>query len=425
MRSLIYDVLYYIYVLLISAYTSIKIGCGVFSARERRAFVVLCPLILILQGICLQFWGMKMVWTVYPLITHLPIMLLLTLYFKARWDTTLASMVITYAMCQILRWIGLVINAFDLYPLVGFILHISFCHLVFLFFDHYCIPSMHSIVTGSANLIRWFASLPSLYYVYEYFMILTQQKYACITAFNELLPTAMVFFYILFVINSRKEMHKRKQAEHQAEILERELSQAGHEIAVLRTIETQTAIHRHDLRHHLAIISGLIRAQNSAQAVAYIREVEDSIDHIVSEKFCENETLNLLFGSFKTKADKSGISVKIQAALSPDLEIPDMELCALLSNGLENALHASLSLESSAAFIDVFCGTKQNKLLIEIQNAFEGEVKFQDGIPLSKESGHGFGCRSIQSIVLRRKGICSFETKNGVFMLRIALPLGK
>ena len=47
----------------------------------------------------------------------------------------------------------------------------------------------------------------------------------------------------------------------------------------------------------------------------------------------------------------------------------------------------------------------------------------REGVPQAEDGQQHYGCLSIQSIVERRKGICTFEATQGVFVLRIALPL--
>ena len=105
------------------------------------------------------------------------------------------------------------------------------------------------------------------------------------------------------------------------------------------------------------------------------------------------------------------------------LSISDTDLCTILSNGLENALHAVEKLESSFRYVDFYCEAKQNKLLIEIKNPYIREVIMENGIPISNEPGHDYGCQSIHSITQQHHGICTFQTKQNIFILRIVLPL--
>ena len=424
MESIVYELPYYIYILFFGMYVSMRLVHGALRVQEWRIFAVAFPSVLLLQGVSLQLWGMEKLWLIYPLITHLPIMLVLMLWLKAKWDAALVSVVISYSLCQLLRWVGLVIYLLDFSPIAAAAVHIAGCQLLLLLLDRFCLNAVHNIIARSGRSLRWFGGLPMLYYLYDYFMRYTQNRYKHILAFDELLPTELVLFYILFATAYQRETEKRRLAEHQNAALELRLDCAEHEIGALRILQEKTAIHRHDLRHHLMMIDGLLAVDKRGQAEAYIRSVCDGIEAIVPQRFCENETVNLLLCAFCEKAKNKGAEVAVKAPLPPVLNLPDTELCVILSNGLENALNAVLLLpEGEDRTIEVFCGLRQSKLLIEIKNSCAGSVEMRDGLPLAKGEGHGYGCRSIQSIVQRRRGLCSFETVGRVFVLRVAIPI--
>lgn len=111
--------------------------------------------------------------------------------------------------------------------------------------------------------------------------------------------------------------------------------------------------------------------------------------------------------------------LRLPAALS----IPDTELCTVLSNGLENAFRAVSGLDEQQRTVSLYCGVRLNKLLLEIKNPYQGEIVMCEGLPVSDRAGHGYGCRSMQAIAARRGGLFELQAENGVFLLRMALPL--
>ena len=147
------------------------------------------------------------------------------------------------------------------------------------------------------------------------------------------------------------------------------------------------------------------------------------LDTITPKKFCANETINLLCSSYDSTAKRLNVKLKIHAVLPKNLPISDTELCSIVSNGLENALLAASQPKVSYKWADFSCEVKQNKLLIQIQNTYSGHIVMHDGLPISNDAGHGYGCHSIQTIIQRNGGICSFNAEDGMFTLRIILPL--
>ena len=72
--------------------------------------------------------------------------------------------------------------------------------------------------------------------------------------------------------------------------------------------------------------------------------------------------------------------------------------------------------------VGLYCGIRLGKLLIEVRNPYDTPPVLRDGIPVSDEAGHGYGCRSIRAIAQRRGGLCQFLAEDGTFLLRVMLP---
>jgi len=73
--------------------------------------------------------------------------------------------------------------------------------------------------------------------------------------------------------------------------------------------------------------------------------------------------------------------------------------------------------------VRVNCQLHKGNLLIYIKNPYEGKVVFRDNMPQSDRPEHGFGVKSIKLIADMHGGFCSFEAKDGIFTLKVVLPL--
>ncbi len=59
---------------------------------------------------------------------------------------------------------------------------------------------------------------------------------------------------------------------------------------------------------------------------------------------------------------------------------------------------------------------EQNQMVILVENYFLGDILFDNkGIPVSQENGHGFGTKSILSIVKKYNGTAVFTHENNIF----------
>lgn len=411
-------------VLIYGLFLSTHIVGGWNTRRQKRLVFALCPLFLLIQLFCWICWGLGTTRQLYPLITHLPLVLILIFALKKRVGVSLVSVLTAYLCCQLPRWVKLMFTALTKSSLVGEISYTVSIVLIYLLLRRYFVRIANDAMTYSSQTLFLFGSLPCVYYVYEYVMLIgSEVLQANIPALTEFFPTALTVFYVAFLAAYHIQMQKRTQAELQKSVLEVELRQSGVELESMRRAETQTAIYRHNLRHHLTAIDGFLSLGKVQQAQEYIRNVHADLMAISLKRFCENELVNLLCSAFSDRAERESVRLSVDTKLPHELSISDTELCAILSNGLENALHAVSELEAPLKWIELYGDVRLDNLLIEIKNPYEGEVSIRDGLPISNREGHGYGCQSIQSIAKQNKGLCIFEAEHGVFTLRVVLPL--
>jgi len=411
-------------VLIYGLFLSTHIAGGWENQHQKRLVFALCPLFLLIQSPCWLIWGVSTARQLYPLIVHLPLVLILVFGLKKRMSVALVSVCTAYLCCQLPRWVNLAFTALTGSPLVGEISYTLVIFPIYILLRRYFVRAAHDAMTYSSQSLLLFGSLPFAYYLFDYATaVYSDALYVGIQALNEFLPTVLIIFYVAFLAAYHAQTQKRTQAELQKSMLEVELKQSGVELESLRRVETQTAIYQHNMRHHLTAIDGFLSAGKPQQAEAYIKKVQADVEAITPRRFCENELVNLLCSSFSDKAERMGVRLTVEAKLPQKLSVSDTELCSILSNGLENALHAVSVLEEPLKWVELYCSIRANKLLIEIKNPYVGEIPMQDGLPVTGQEGHGYGCRSIRAITEHYRGLCSFEASGGVFTLRVVLPV--
>jgi len=418
------NLLHFTLVLLFGLLLSVEIADDWNDKENKKSFYFLFPALLALQGILWLVFDTDFVQKIYPLIAHLPLVLFLVFCCKKSWSIAIVCVCTAYLCCQIPHWGQIAIISFTHNQIFAEICYIILIIVTYLLLRRYFVGAVRLVITQSSQTLFLFGSLPVAYYIFDYATtVYSDALYSNIGALNEFLPTVLVVFYVLFLTAYHMQMQKYMQAELHNSVLEMKQKQTQTELAMLRQAETQAAIYQHDMRHHLMMIEGFLRADKPEQAADYIQKTERDIIAITPKRFCENETINLLCGSFTDKAQKQNIQLNIKAKLPKELSVSDTDLCAMLSNGIENALHAAEKLEPPFRYVDFYCEQKQNKLLIEICNPYIDEVIIENGLPISKEAGHGYGCQSIFSIAERHHGHCSFQAEHNMFTLRIVLPV--
>lgn len=420
----VWGVFNYGLVLLYGLFLSVFIAGGWKNDSQCRLTIALCPVFLLIQTLCWLLLGEATVKKLYPLIVHLPLVLILIFGLKKSVCVSVVSVLTAYLCCQLPHWGNIAVAAITHSALAGEITYSLLIGPLFFLLLRYFVKPAHSAMTYSQQSLLLFGSLPAVYYLFDYATtIYSDSLYAGIPAVNELIPTVLILFYVVFLTAYHHETQERTKAELQSSAQASLVKQAQKEMDALRQAQTQATIYRHDMRHHLNMISGYLDAGKSEQALAYIRKAREDITSVSVRQFCKNETINLICSSFADKAARMKVRLTVDARLPETLAFSDTELCAILSNGLENALHAVSQLENPDRWITLCCGIKRNQLLIEIKNAYAGSFAMEDGLPVTAEAGHGYGCRSIRAIVLQHDGLYAFLPENGIFTLQIALPL--
>jgi len=140
-------------------------------------------------------------------------------------------------------------------------------------------------------------------------------------------------------------------------------------------------------------------------------------------RYCGNEIVNMLLSYHKTEAEAQGVEMTVTAAVPAKLPYSETELCALLSNGLENAVQAAARVEQPAERkVSVHMGIHGENFMVQIENTFSGEIIWQDGLPCTDVETHGMGTRSIRSIVRSYGGEALFQVRDDRFRIRMMLP---
>lgn len=403
---------------------SVSVSGGCKSKGEWAILFALCPIFLALQTISWLALGLDITKQLYPLLIHLPLLLTLIFALKRPAGIALVSICTAYLCCQLPRCCEITVTAVTGSPLVGQIVYTVMIAPIFLFLLRYFVPSARDTMTESPKALFLFGGLPVIYYIFDYTTaIYSDLLYSGSELVAELLPTAVGLLYMAYTTAYYRQLQRQTQVELQSSLIAGRLKQAEAEMTSLRQAEAQAAAYQHDMRHHLTAINAFLSADKPQQAEEYIKQVQADIEAITPKRFCENELVNLLCSSFSAKAERMGVRLTLEASLPGTPAISDTELCALLSNGLENALNAVGALKENRRWVEFYCGIRAGKLLIEIKNPYSGHIPFRDGLPEPSQPNHGHGCRSIQTIAQTHRGLCEFNAENGIFTLRVVLPM--
>lgn len=396
------------------------------SANKRNSLLITSyiSISILLQIILQYYWGTSFIEKAYPLLVHLPIVIFFHLVYKKRLSLVFFALFTSYLFTAPRRWIGEVISLFfdnDVAILIGTKILVS---IVFLFLIYkYLAPYVKRILNYSTSRIVLLTVIPaSSYFITYATTVYTNALYNSSLLVVGLFSVGFNCLFYSFLIVYFAEMDRRFSLETEQTILKLQVDTTMLQIADYQDSQHQGAIYRHDLRHHLQFLNSCIVNRNTDEALAYISKISHDVDATQIIQYCENSSINIILSAYVTKACHKNIAIEIDANIPTIIPIHATDICVILSNSIENAIYACTKVsESKNCKIKVLCKFKNNKIIIEIHNNFEGTIYYEDGIPSTKKKNHGFGVKSIIAAVNKNQGIYSFNASNGIFVLRVIL----
>ena len=380
--------------------------------------------ILLLQGAITFGASWDAMQELYPFTTHLPLAIILSVL-SGKWLWPTISVFAAYLCCQLRRWAALLVIAMVpgidwLQPAVEIVVTLPLLAVLL----RYVAPAARSFARYPRSMQLLVGVVPLAGYLSDY----VTRIYTSLLADGNQAAVEFMFFvssvmYIVFIFRFSAEESARGQLEQTRNNLKLQVGQAVREIEALRTSQQQTRAYRHDLRHHLQYISACIENGRGEQAQEYIQSICTEIEASKVTIYCENETANLIFSSYASRAENCGVPFRVEANIPQLISVAETDLCVLLSNALENALRACrrLKAEDRAAFIEVEAREKNGWIFLQFVNPCPKGVRFEDGLPVNRAEGHGVGVRSICAIVEKYKGLSDFSVQEGRFILRVSL----
>ena len=180
----------------------------------------------------------------------------------------------------------------------------------------------------------------------------------------------------------------------------------------------------HDLKHQVQAIRAV---KDEKERETYLEKIEKSVQIYSAIVRTGNEILDTILTEKSLICENSGIHINCVADGSLLAFMNPVDLYTLFGNALDNAIEAVRKLESKEKrVIDIMLYERQSFLMLQIVNPMCGEVKFEDGLPLTtkaKNGYHGYGMKSMLHTIQKYEGHLTTEVKNGCFYFIVMLPL--
>ncbi|MDE7293476.1 MAG: ATP-binding protein [Oscillospiraceae bacterium] len=235
------------------------------------------------------------------------------------------------------------------------------------------------------------------------------------------LTVVMLLIYVI-IFHSLISQYNLQLSEYTNNILTAQSESFQKQLEAINSTEEQIRIIRHNMRYNLIVVSDMLTAGDNAGALEYLGSIGQKLDDAKKEIYCSNSTANAILAYYIERAESKGITAEVQFAMPENINIDIIDFTAAVANALENAVNACEKVSGNERRLHIRT-TESKQYIVEIANNYTGEVSFdEEGLPTSKESGHGIGTRSIAAFAQKNNAVLDYDVTDKWFKLRIVLP---
>lgn len=249
---------------------------------------------------------------------------------------------------------------------------------------------------------------------------LEEHPYAFLSALSWLGCIYMIHFVSLKTLARLNQSYANTEQYRTARLL---TSVQTSQMATLQHNLDQLKKTRHDYRHHLITLKGLVERKENRQVLNYINEYLGSSPALPLVEYCSNTSSNAILNYYIQLARDQGIDVEASISLPSPLPLPDIDFCTILGNLLSNAVEACMRQTSGPASITIRMGQPGKSMVaLSIRNTYTHSIRLKDGCFMSsKREDPGTGTASVRYLAERYHGILNYTYKDGIFEASLLL----
>lgn len=205
-------------------------------------------------------------------------------------------------------------------------------------------------------------------------------------------------------------------------LVEMQEEQAKRHLEEVRSIHNEMRGYKHDFHHHLQALKGQLEAGEIDRAIAYIDQLDQTLQNVDTLLKTGNVTVDAILSAKIAGAKAEGISVTVDANISDNLTLTDLELSIIIGNLLDNAIEACRSAEGEK-FIRISLHMKGKMLYFYMLNsAGAKKQKLGSLFKTSKGSAHGFGLHRAETVLNEHGGWVKYNSEDGAFTSEFLVP---
>ena len=231
---------------------------------------------------------------------------------------------------------------------------------------------------------------------------------------NRILVTVATLFICRSVAEDYKHIENQRAVETQLSIQQEHYKALSDNVAMARKA-------RHDFKHHITAITNLCESDDREALKEYCNSLIESSNVKIAIPYTGNAAADGILYHYALIAEENGIRFSVSGSLESE-GIADIDLCVMLGNALDNAMTATMKLESDR-FVSVQSNVSGNVLAVTVKNSYDGVVVEKKGKIMStkRENRVGVGLLSIKSVCQKYGGDMQVNHDENTFSVMMLL----
>ena len=229
----------------------------------------------------------------------------------------------------------------------------------------------------------------------------------------------LLLFFLLAVYDFVQSVVRRNS---ELQLLTVQNRYALEHAAYLRRSLDETYAMRHEILHHMNALSALCQEGDLQRAYQYVEHFTGQIRRAPG-RYTDHPLINALVSYCQIQAQKLDASFQASVQVPQHIGIVDADLAVLLSNMIDNALHAVAALpdpqeRSIRLKVEIF---ENAGLFVSCTNSFSGDLqRDEQGDPLSprRREGHGQGIKAMRRVAEQYNSVLIIETQDNLFHVK-------
>lgn len=228
-------------------------------------------------------------------------------------------------------------------------------------------------------------------------------------ALSVLMVAAVLVFF--FVMEMFGKIRCLTDAGQEAAVLKSQLEGQKLYLEEARKRNKEYASFRHDIHHHMLVLTGLMRQELNPKAMDYARTFDKNSRNLSVSIATGRLVLDILLQEKISQARRCGIRAVCKVEIPEIFGVQDMDLCVIAGNIMDNAIQACKDVRIKDPFLSIRTINRAGFLVIEAVNTAENPTIIKPGI----------GIENIKMIAEKYMGTLEMEADNNRFCIRVLL----